>query len=79
MKKTNWNLIVAILAGIGDVASLIVLIMVANSILTAGANTLRILGIIGLIIAFIMCVSIVGILITNNRMNRELDNKVDVK
>ena len=79
MKKTNWNLIVAILAGIGAVASLIVLIMVANSILTAGANTLRILGIIGLIIAFIMCVSIVGILITNNRMNRELDNKVDVK
>ena len=79
MKKTNWDLVVAVMAGIGAVASLIVLIIVANSILTAGASTLKILGIIGLIIAFVMCCSIVGILVTNHRMNKELDNKVEIK
>ena len=79
MKKTNWDMILMILAGIGAITSLVVLIICVNAMITTGATALRIWGLIGLSISFIICVSIIGVLITANRQQRMPMNNSEIR
>lgn len=70
MKRTNWDLILITLASIGTIASIVVLIISASSVMNLGVTAFRILGLVGVVISLIICISILGILIKNYRANK---------
>ncbi len=70
MKKVNWNLVITILASIGAVASVIFIIVLANSMFLNGTTQTKIWGIVALSIAFVICSALVGVTATLYKANK---------
>ncbi len=68
--KKNYDILLIALAGIGAIASLAVLIVCVNALIEYGSTSLRVWGIVGTIIAFIVCMALLGMLVYNYRQNR---------
>ncbi len=68
--KKNYDMILIALAGIGALASLVVLIICVNALISYGATSLRIWGIVGTVIAFVVCMALIGMLVYYYRQHQ---------
>ncbi len=70
MKKVNWSLIITILASIGAVASVIFIVVLANSMFMNGTTQTKIWGMIALVVAFVICSALIGVFATLYKANK---------
>lgn len=68
--KKNYDMILIALAGLGALASLVVLIICVNAIIMYGSTSLRIWGIVGTVIAFVVCMALLGMLVYYYRQHQ---------
>ncbi len=72
--KKNYDMWLIALAALGAIASLVVLIVCVNALIEYGATSLRIWGIVGTVIAFIVCMALLGMLIYYYRQHQMTDS-----
>ena len=68
--KKNYDMVLIVLAALGALASLVVLIICINALVMYGATGLRIWGIVGTALAFIVCMALLGMLVYYYRQHR---------
>ena len=77
MKKINSNIVLSIVSGVLALASLVFIIILSYNMVTQGVTALRIGALVGLCIAFAICVAMVGILITLNKIKRNPEQLIN--
>ena len=71
MKQSMWDNVMVVLSGIATIASIIVFAILVSSMISVGVTTMKIWGLVGIILSVIICSIVLGVLVYSGKRQKQ--------
>ena len=71
MKNSMWDKAMVVLSGLATIASMVVFAILVASMITAGVTTMKIWGLVGIILSVLLSSILLGVLVYSDKKQRQ--------
>ena len=71
MKNSMWDKVMVVLSGLATIASIIVFAIVVGSMITVGVTTIKIWGLVCVMLSVLLCSILLGVLVYSGKKQRQ--------